>query len=81
MMANVMSSNDGQYFPQFKLKVIFKVDGRISSFFRVKDVIPVEWRSHVVYELSCDARVQRFIIYTSRSTRPMAGLRAMNYMQ
>ena len=45
------------------------------------DVIPVEWRSHVVYELSCDARVQRFIIYTSRSTRPMAGLRAMNYMQ
>ena len=45
----------GQCFPQFKLKVIFKVDRRISGFFRVKDVIPVEWKSHVVYELSCDA--------------------------
>lgn len=36
-----------QFFPKFRFKVIFKVDRRISSFFRVKDVIPVKWKSHV----------------------------------
>ena len=59
----------GQCFPQFKLKVIFKVDRRISSFFRVKDVIPVEWKSHVVYELSCDACNASYIGKTVNTLR------------
>ena len=59
----------GQCFPQFKLKVIFKVDRRISGFFRVKDVIPVEWKSHVVYELSCDACNASYIGKTVNTLR------------
>ena len=49
--------------------MIFKVDRRISSFFRVKDVIPIQWKSHVVYELSCDACNASYIGKTVNTVR------------
>ena len=39
--------------PSCNLKIILKSTNRLSSFFRFKDVIPREMRSHLVYKFSC----------------------------
>ena len=59
----IMSSNLKQklhsYFaktlPQCDFKIIFKSTHRLSFFFRFKDIIPREMRSHLVYKFSCSS--------------------------
>ena len=41
--------------PQFDLKIIFTNTRRIGDLFKVKDTIPTNWKSHVVYHIKCDA--------------------------
>ena len=41
--------------PQCNLKVVLKSTNRLSSFFRFKDVVPREMRSHLVYKFSCSS--------------------------
>ena len=41
----------------------------LSSFFRVKGVSPVVWKSHVVYKMSCDACNPSYIGRTANTLR------------
>ena len=40
--------------PCVKVQVIFTCKNRIKDMFRVKDVLPKLWRSHVVYKINCE---------------------------
>jgi len=39
--------------PPCNLKIIFKSTNRLSSFFKFKDILPRELRSHLIYKFSC----------------------------
>jgi hypothetical protein len=40
-------------YPQVQLRLIFKPICRLSNFFHFKDRIPLNLRSHVVYQFEC----------------------------
>ena len=42
-----------EYFPQIDLKLIFKNEFSVQSFFRFKDRVPVLLRSNIVYKFNC----------------------------
>ena len=39
--------------PQCNIKVIFQSKNRLSSFFKIKDSIPLHLRSHLIYKFQC----------------------------
>ena len=49
--------------------IYFKPGRRVSSFFRVKDITPVDMRSCVVYEYTCAGCHSSYIGQTSRHLR------------
>ena len=48
-----LQSSINKNLPFCKIKVIFKSATRLSNFFRFKDKVPFNLRSHVVYKFSC----------------------------
>ena len=56
-----------EFFPTIKVKFIFTNTFTIKSFFKVKDSVPVELASNVVYEFSCLSCNARYIGETSRN--------------
>ena len=44
-----------KYYPQCKIKVIFKCNDRLRCFLRFKDKIPLNVRSHLLYKYSCNS--------------------------
>ena len=44
-----------KYFPQCKIRVIFKCQDRVKCFLRFKDKIPTNVRSHLLYKYTCNS--------------------------
>ena len=58
-----------QFIPHKDIIIYFKPGRRISDFFRLKDITPVELRSRVVYEYTCVGCHSNYIGQTSRHLR------------
>ena len=44
-----------RYFPQCKIRVIFKCNNRLKNFLAFKDKIPSNLRSHILYQYTCNS--------------------------
>ena len=58
-----------QFIPHKDIIIYFKPGRRISNFFRIKDVTPLELRSRVIYEFTCTGCHSSYIGQTSRHLR------------
>ena len=50
-----LNSLFNDFYPQVRLRVIFKSSYCIGSFFKIKDKIPEDLRSSIVYQYKCDS--------------------------
>ena len=44
-----------QFYPQVKLRVIFKSSNTLGNFFKIKDKIPEDLRAGIIYKYKCDS--------------------------
>ena len=50
-----LNSIFSQFYPQIKLRVIFKSSNTLGNFFRIKDKIPEDLRAGIIYKYKCDS--------------------------
>ena len=75
------------FYPQVVARVVFKPNSTIQSFFNIKDKIPIELRSSVIYQYQCrecnlryvgqtgkhlKERISNHLGISSRTERPLA---------
>ena len=44
-----------RYFPQCKIRVVFKCKDRLKTFLKFKDRVPTNVRSHLLYQYTCNS--------------------------
>ena len=58
---NRISKLISEFYPQVSFKIVFTTQNNIGSFFKIKDKIPDDLRSCVIYEYVCECRSASYI--------------------
>jgi hypothetical protein len=57
------------FYPQIDLNMAFYNDFKISTFFKTKDVVPVELRSNIIYKYQCGICQDSYIGLSTKTAR------------
>ena len=68
-LRNKLNKLFNEFFPQVSVRIIFKNDNTIIKLFNIKDQIPIDLQSSLIYKFTCDSCKASYIGKTKRHLR------------